>query len=78
MLDVEGRPANTSRLPFQPPQFGLRIEVQTGTYLGEDDIVRLADGYGRTHAISVTALPTLPDLTRQSGKNPNHIRSNPM
>jgi mannose-6-phosphate isomerase-like protein (cupin superfamily) len=24
------------------------IEVQTGTYLGEDDIVRLDDRYGRT------------------------------
>jgi mannose-6-phosphate isomerase-like protein (cupin superfamily) len=23
------------------------IEVQSGTYLGEDDIVRLADDYGR-------------------------------
>jgi mannose-6-phosphate isomerase-like protein (cupin superfamily) len=24
------------------------IEVQTGSYLGEDDIVRLEDSYGRT------------------------------
>lgn len=24
------------------------IEVQSGSYLGEDDIVRLADKYGRT------------------------------
>jgi mannose-1-phosphate guanylyltransferase len=24
------------------------IEVQTGTYLGEDDIVRLDDNYGRS------------------------------
>ena len=26
------------------------IEVQSGSYLGEDDIVRLEDTYGRTHA----------------------------
>jgi len=24
------------------------IEVQSGTYLGEDDIVRLSDSYGRS------------------------------
>jgi len=24
------------------------IEIQIGEYLGEDDIVRLEDGYGRT------------------------------
>lgn len=27
------------------------IEVQSGTYLGEDDIVRLEDNYGRLHAV---------------------------
>ena len=27
------------------------IEVQSGTYLGEDDIVRLEDNYGRLHAM---------------------------
>jgi mannose-1-phosphate guanylyltransferase/mannose-6-phosphate isomerase len=26
------------------------IEVQTGAYLGEDDIVRFEDSYGRTAA----------------------------
>jgi mannose-6-phosphate isomerase-like protein (cupin superfamily) len=26
------------------------IEVQTGSYLGEDDIVRLEDSYGRIEA----------------------------
>ena len=26
------------------------VEVQTGTYLGEDDIVRLEDEYGRNAA----------------------------
>jgi len=25
------------------------IEVQSGSYLGEDDIVRLSDVYGRSH-----------------------------
>jgi len=28
------------------------IEVQSGTYLGEDDIVRLEDNYGRLHAVT--------------------------
>jgi mannose-1-phosphate guanylyltransferase/mannose-6-phosphate isomerase len=40
-----GRPhrlSNPGKVPLEI------IEVQTGTYLGEDDIVRLADGYGRT------------------------------
>ena len=32
---------NTGRTPL------IIIEVQRGTYLGEDDIVRLADDYGR-------------------------------
>jgi mannose-6-phosphate isomerase-like protein (cupin superfamily) len=31
-------------MKFQPPT----IEVQAGDYLGEDDIVRLEDNYGRT------------------------------
>ena len=30
----------------EPVQF---IEVQTGTYFGEDDIVRIEDDYGRTN-----------------------------
>ena len=29
------------------------IEVQTGTYLGEDDIVRLEDAYGRNVSASL-------------------------
>ena len=28
------------------------IEVQSGSYLGEDDIVRLEDNYGRTQSAS--------------------------
>jgi mannose-1-phosphate guanylyltransferase len=27
----------------------VMIEVQSGSYLGEDDIVRFEDQYGRTH-----------------------------
>jgi mannose-1-phosphate guanylyltransferase/mannose-6-phosphate isomerase len=30
------------------------IEVQSGTYLGEDDIVRYEDVYGRTPAAAAT------------------------
>jgi hypothetical protein len=33
---------NPGRIPLEI------IEVQTGAYLGEDDIVRLEDSYGRT------------------------------
>ncbi len=35
------RLANPGRIPLE------LIEVQTGSYLGEDDIVRLDDVYGR-------------------------------
>ncbi len=35
------RAANEGREPF------VFIEIQRGTYLGEDDIVRLEDSYGR-------------------------------
>ena len=28
------------------------IEVQSGSYLGEDDIVRIEDKYKRTHSVS--------------------------
>ena len=31
------------------------IEIQRGSYTGEDDIVRLADDYGRTETASVDA-----------------------
>ena len=33
---------NPGKLPL------LLIEIQTGSYLGEDDIVRVSDVYGRT------------------------------
>jgi mannose-1-phosphate guanylyltransferase / mannose-6-phosphate isomerase len=36
------RMANPGRIPL------TLIEVQSGSYLGEDDIVRLEDTYGRT------------------------------
>ncbi|MFL5050911.1 MAG: hypothetical protein ACJ8D4_12440, partial [Xanthobacteraceae bacterium] len=35
------RLANPGKIPLK------LIEVQTGSYLGEDDIVRLDDAYGR-------------------------------
>ena len=36
------RLANPGRIPLEV------IEVQTGSYLGEDDIVRIEDVYNRT------------------------------
>ena len=36
---------NPGKVPLQI------IEVQTGIYLGEDDIVRVADDYQRVHAV---------------------------
>jgi mannose-6-phosphate isomerase-like protein (cupin superfamily) len=40
-IGTEHRLENPGKLPL------LLIEVQSGPYLGEDDIVRLADNYGR-------------------------------
>jgi mannose-6-phosphate isomerase-like protein (cupin superfamily) len=42
-IPLEGvhRLANPGRIPLE------LIEVQVGSYLGEDDIVRLDDAYGR-------------------------------
>ena len=40
-LGAVHRLANPGRIPLE------LIEVQTGSYLGEDDIVRLEDVYGR-------------------------------
>ncbi|WP_250483041.1 mannose-1-phosphate guanylyltransferase/mannose-6-phosphate isomerase [Caballeronia sp. GaOx3] len=41
-LGITHRLSNPGRIPLE------LIEVQSGTYLGEDDIVRLEDTYGRT------------------------------
>jgi mannose-1-phosphate guanylyltransferase/mannose-6-phosphate isomerase len=41
-LGAVHRMENPGRIPLEI------IEVQTGSYLGEDDIVRLEDNYGRT------------------------------
>jgi mannose-1-phosphate guanylyltransferase/mannose-6-phosphate isomerase len=40
-LGVRHRLENPGRLPLE------LIEVQSGSYLGEDDIVRFEDAYGR-------------------------------
>jgi mannose-1-phosphate guanylyltransferase/mannose-6-phosphate isomerase len=42
-LGVTHRLKNPGKLPLE------LIEVQSGSYLGEDDIVRFEDAYGRTH-----------------------------
>jgi len=42
-------PHNTVHCLENPGKIPLKmIEVQSGPYLGEDDIVRLQDNYGRT------------------------------
>jgi mannose-1-phosphate guanylyltransferase/mannose-6-phosphate isomerase len=41
-LGIKHRLANPGKLPLE------MIEVQSGSYLGEDDIVRFEDNYGRT------------------------------
>jgi len=43
-LGAVHRLANPGRVPLEI------IEVQSGSYLGEDDIVRFEDTYGRTTA----------------------------
>jgi mannose-6-phosphate isomerase-like protein (cupin superfamily) len=41
-------PVGTSHRLENPGRIPLHlVEVQTGTYLGEDDIVRFEDAYGR-------------------------------
>lgn len=45
---------NPGRIPLE------LIEVQTGSYLGEDDIERFEDVYGRSPPASVPAFPTSP------------------
>ena len=40
-LGATHRLENPGKLPLE------MIEVQSGSYLGEDDIVRFEDGYGR-------------------------------
>jgi mannose-6-phosphate isomerase-like protein (cupin superfamily) len=41
---------NPGRIPLEI------VEVQTGAYLGEDDIVRLEDSYGRKGELPVEVL----------------------
>jgi len=48
------------------------IEVQHGTYLGEDDIVRKQDDYGRTER---RTQPTRPG-TRSAGRSRGMVRAN--
>ena len=46
-------PLGTTHRLENPGKIDLEmIEVQSGTYLGEDDIVRFEDNYGRLHAVS--------------------------
>jgi mannose-6-phosphate isomerase-like protein (cupin superfamily) len=45
-VGVEHRLENPGRVPLE------LIEVQSGTYLGEDDIVRIQDTYGRVGRVA--------------------------
>ena len=47
------RLANPGKLPLE------MIEVQSGSYLGEDDIVRYEDTYGRAHSTGTTLTPAI-------------------
>ena len=47
------RLANPGKLPLE------MIEVQSGSYLGEDDIVRYEDTYGRVHSTGTTLTPAI-------------------
>ena len=46
-LGASHRLTNPGKIPLQ------MIEVQSGSYLGEDDIVRLQDNYGRTESVPI-------------------------
>ena len=45
------------------------IEVQSGGYLGEDDIVRFEDTYGRVEIAVAPAISVIPDLIRDPSVN---------
>ncbi len=45
-MDIPAEAAHRAINPGDEPF--IFIEVQLGSYLGEDDIVRLEDSYGRT------------------------------
>ena len=47
-LGCKHRLSNPGRIPVE------LIEVQSGAYLGEDDIVRFEDGYGRQSIMDPT------------------------
>ena len=47
-LGCKHRLSNPGRIPVE------MIEVQSGAYLGEDDIVRFDDLYGRSDAAAIT------------------------
>jgi len=42
-LGAEHRLSNPGKIPLE------LIEVQSGSYLGEDDIIRIEDDYGRNN-----------------------------
>jgi mannose-6-phosphate isomerase-like protein (cupin superfamily) len=61
--DLEIGPGGVVRIPVETTHrvYNLSdtrdlvfIEVQTGTYFGEDDIVRFSDDYGRVHGSNST------------------------
>jgi len=62
-LGQRHRLANPGHIPLE------LIEVQSGAYLGEDDIVRYEDAYGRTApAIPVTAAAAAPPASGSAGE----------
>jgi mannose-1-phosphate guanylyltransferase/mannose-6-phosphate isomerase len=67
-LGVKHRLANPGKVPLEI------IEVQSGAYLGEDDIVRLEDNYGRTPlaraAAAIASSAAKPEAADASVKEP--------
>jgi mannose-1-phosphate guanylyltransferase len=58
-LGCRHRLSNPGKIPVE------LIEVQSGPYLGEDDIVRFEDRYGRSDAVAAVTPPVTPPLTQQ-------------
>lgn len=46
-IPVEARHRVSNDVTYNGEQSVVFLEVQTGTYFGEDDIVRISDDYGR-------------------------------
>ncbi|MDF3095774.1 hypothetical protein [Burkholderia anthinoferrum] len=70
-LGTTHRPANPGKIRLEP------IEVQSGTYLGEDDTARLDGTYGRAARQATRRPPRAARHDRPSSNGPHASTSRP-